>query len=96
MLDFIYKDAHGSKFNFIAYTPVVHDYTYRYLFSWYGPKEYGYIPSTEKQTLFYVIIEPDPGYEGRIKDWLKVREKDGKVLLEKTVKGGILVQKRNH
>lgn len=96
VIDYIYKDADGKKFNYIAYTPVVHDYTYQYLFSWYGEKKYHMIPAVNKADVFYVIIEPDPGYPGRIKDWLKVREHDGKVIKEKVVKGGITVQTRIH
>ncbi len=94
VLDYIYKDANGRKFNYIVYTPAVHDYPYQYLFSWYGIKQYGYIPSKEAKDLFYVIIEPDPGYEGRVKDWLKIRQNDGKVVKEKVIKGGIKVQQR--
>lgn len=96
IIDYIYKDARGKQFNCIAYTPVVHDYTYQYLFSWYGQNKYGYLPKTSKESLFYVIIEPDPGFEGRIVDWLKIREGDGKVLKEKVIKGGIKVQQRVH
>ncbi len=95
-VDYIYKESKNKNFNFIAYTPAVHDYTYRYLFSWYGKKTYGYTPSQKKEELFYLIIEPDPGYEGRIKDWLKVREGDGKIISNVKVKGGITVQKRIH
>lgn len=94
VIDYIYKDANGKQFNYIAYTPVVHDYTYQYLFDWYGKKAYGYSPSIETQDSLYVVIEQDPGYEGRIKDWLKIREGDGEVIAENVVKGGISVQKR--
>lgn len=94
VIDYIYKSAKGKQFNYIAYTPVVLDYTYQYLFSWYGSKKYGYVPAKKTEHLFYVIIEPDPGYEKRVVEWLKVREGDGKVIFEKVVKGGITVQTR--
>ncbi len=94
VIDYIYKDVDNKQFNYIAYTPSVHDYPYQYLFSWYGTKAYGYNPSVSTQKLLYVILEPDPGYEGRITDWLKVREGDGVVQEEVVVKGGIRVQKR--
>lgn len=96
VIDFIYKNANNKPFNYIAYTPVVHDFTYQYLFSWYGKKTYGYVPRQKRADLFYVIIEPDFGNEYRITDWLKIREKDGKILDEKIIKGGIKVQMRNH
>lgn len=94
VVDYVYKSANGKQFNYTAYTPVVHDYTYQYLFSWYGKKQYGYIPSGGVEKKLYLIIEPDPGYEGRITDWLKVREGDGKAIEEKVIKGGIKVQTR--
>ncbi len=94
VLDYIYDDANGQEFNYIAYTPAVHDYPYQYLFSWYGESEYGYAPAVDTKDLLYVILEPDPGYEGRLTDWLKIREGDGKIVNEKEVKGGIKVQRR--
>lgn len=94
VIDYIYKDANGRQFNEIVYTPAVYDFPYQYLFSWYGRVKYNYTPETKTEKLFYVVVEPDPGYEGRITDWLKIREGDGKVVKEKTVKGGISVQTR--
>lgn len=94
VIDYIYKNADGKKFNYTAYTPSVHDYPYRYLFSWYGMSKYGYTPDTDAQKQLYMILEPDPGYEGRITDWLKIREGDGKIINEKIIKGGIKVQIR--
>lgn len=94
VIDYIYKNADGKKFNYTAYTPSVHDYPYRYLFSWYGMNKYGYTPDTDAQKELYVILEPDPGYEGRLTNWLKIREGDGKIINENTIKGGIKVQKR--
>lgn len=95
IIDYIYKNSHGRQFNEIVYTPTVHDYPYQYLFSWYGKAKYGYTPSTKTQHLLYVVIEDDPGYEGRITDWLKIREGDGKIEEERVVKGGIRVQRRS-
>lgn len=94
VIDYVYQQARKRPFNEIVYTPVVHDYTYQYLFSWYGKNKYGYIPSKPTKKLFYVIIEPDPGSEWRITDWLKIRIGDGKVVKEQVVKGGIKVQTR--
>lgn len=94
IIDYIYNDAKGRNFKYIVYTPAVHDYSYRYLFSWYGKKEYGYIPSQENTALFYVILEPDYELPFRLKDWLKIRENDGIIQKEKIVKGGIIVQTR--
>lgn len=96
VIDYIYKDAHGKTFNYITYTPAVIDYPYQYLFVWYGNKTYGYVPANKKAELFYVIIEPDPDHPDRIEDWLNVRKGDGKIIGEKVVKGGIIVQKRVH
>lgn len=94
IIDYIYNDAKGKDFKYIVYTPAVNDYSYRYLFLWYGKKKYGYVPVQKNQTLFYVILEPDYELPFRLRDWLKYREGDGIVQKEKVVKGGIIVQTR--
>lgn len=96
VVDYVYKEAMNDDFNYIAYTPTVHDYTWQYLFSWYGKKRFGYSPNILKEKLFFVILEPNLEKPFLLENWLKVREKDGKILEEKTVKGGIIVQKRIH
>lgn len=93
-IDYVYKDANNRKFNYIAYSPAVHDFPYQYLFSWYGRTKYGYVPEAKTENLLYIIIEPNPGYPGRIEDWLKIRQGDGMVVKETVVKGGIKVQTR--
>lgn len=98
VIDYIYHSAHNQKFNYVVYTPPVHDYTYQYLFNWYGTKKYGYVPSkaTDKAKLFFLIIEPDTSHPFYITDWLNVRKNDGKIQSEKVIKGGITVQTRYH
>ncbi len=93
VIDYIYAQANGKPFKYVAYTPPVFDYTYQYLFKWYGPKKYKYLPSI-KSNLAFFIIEPDPGYEDRPKWWLEDRKNDGKIIKSKTLKGGIVVQTR--
>ena len=95
VVDYVYREASGKDFKYVVYTPPVFDYTYRYLFKWYGPEKYKYFPNKEARTAFF-IIEPDPGYEDRPKQWLKLRENDGKIIKSETVKGGIIVQTRTH
>lgn len=96
IIDYIYKNSNGKKFNYVAYTPVVHDYTYQYLFSWYGKKKYGYTPSNSHEKNFFLIIEPDYDHPFFLKRWLNVRKDDGKTLKEEVVKGEIKVQTRIH
>jgi hypothetical protein len=96
VVDYIYKQAAGKKFNLIAYSPAVFSYPYDYLFSWYGPKKYDYAPSQDHQKLFFVIIEPDFQHPTLLRDWLKLREKDGKIIKQQKVKGGVVVQIRIH
>lgn len=55
VIDVIYANAMGSSFKVYTYTPVIYDYTYQYLFSWYGNKHYGYIP----QDYAYLPDEPE-------------------------------------
>lgn len=95
VVDYVYNDARGRDFKYIVYTPAVHDYSYRYLFSWYGKKKFGYVPVQKSAGLFYVILEPDHDLPFRLKGWLRDREDDGAVQKEKIVKGGIIVQTRS-
>lgn len=94
VVDYIYMDANGKQFKYILYTPPVHDHTYKYLFSWYGKKTYGYTP-VEKTGIMYVILEPDRENPQRLTTWLKERERDGVILQQKKLPGGVVVQKRD-
>ncbi len=93
VIDYIYLQAKGKPFKYVTYTPPIYDYTYQYLFAWYGKNTYHYIP-VSKSDLAFFILEPDTQYPFRLTDWLKSREKDGKVIRDKVVKGGIRVQTR--
>lgn len=93
-IDYVYKEAKGKDFNVTPYTPPQIEYTWRYLFSWYGKNKYGYTPKTQRSERLYMVIEPDPGYEGRITNWLKVREEDGRTIKEITLPSGIKIQSR--
>lgn len=96
VVDYAYKEANGKDFKFVAYTPPVFDYTYRYLFMWYGEKKYNYLPTEETKdaTYSFFIIEPDPGYEDRPKWWLRDREKNGKIIKSYTLPSGVVIQTR--
>lgn len=97
-IDYVYSQASGKDFKFIVYTPPLFDYTYRYLFPWYGMKKYNYLPtkSTKDATFSFFIIEPDPGYEDRPKLWLKNRENNGKIIKSQKLSSGIVIQTRIH
>lgn len=96
VIDYIYQHAQGRPFNTITYTPPIHDYTYRYLFKWYGQHVYGYTPSTSNVEAFYVIVEPDNELPERRGQWIRDRSVDGVNLLEKEFDGGVIVQIRKH
>jgi 4-amino-4-deoxy-L-arabinose transferase-like glycosyltransferase len=95
VIDYIYKESNGKQFKYVTYTPPVYDFTYQYLFKWYGRNRYKYEPVVEASTAFF-ILEPDPGYEGRASEWLKLREGDGKIIKSKKLNSGIIVQTRIH
>lgn len=95
VVEYIYHDAKNTPFKYVVYTPPLYDYSYQYLFEWYGPKEYGFAPTIQAH-LAYFILEPDVQYPSRLYDWLKSREKDGKITQTKNFKSGIIVQKRIH
>ncbi len=96
VIDNIYKQADGKDFNYVVYTPPVHDFTYQYIFLWYGKKHYGYIPKKEKSSLFFLIIEPDYQHPFRLTNWLEERKNDGRIIKEQKEKGGIILQTRIH
>jgi hypothetical protein len=95
VIDYVYKQAAGKNFKYVVYTPPVYDYTYQYLFSWYGPQKYHYSPLVQSNLAFF-ILEPDLQYPFRLSDWLKQREADGRIIRSQEVKGGIIVQTRIH
>ncbi len=94
VIDYIYKTASGKPFKYNVYTPPIFDYTYQYLFLWYGKNKYGYLP-TQNSKLDFFIIEPDPGFPDRIQAWLSLRRNDGKMISNKKFPSGIIVQKRD-
>lgn len=92
-VNYVYKESYGKDFKYVVYTPPVHDYTYRYIFKWYGSKKYHYLPS-DKSRVAYFILEPDKQFPSRLNDWLKLREKDGKIIKTEKFKSGIIIQTR--
>jgi 4-amino-4-deoxy-L-arabinose transferase-like glycosyltransferase len=95
VIDYIYKQAAGKSFKYVVYTPPVYDYTYQYLFDWYGPKAYHYSPQVQAN-LAYFILEPDYQDPSRLRNWLIQREADGRIIRSQQVRGGIIVQTRIH
>ncbi len=95
VIDYVYNQANGKRFKYVVYTPPVHDYTYQYLFRWYGQKKYKYQSSVQENLAFF-IIEPDLQYQSRLNDWLKQRQEDGEIIKSEKIKGGIIVQTRIH
>jgi len=93
-IDYIYQDAKGEEFNVLVFTPPIYDYPYYYLLSWYGEKKYGYVPGEEKKGTFYLWIEPDPQKPWTYKGWLETVIKTGKILKEKKLPSGFIIQKR--
>ncbi len=44
VVDLIYKNSENNGFSVYTYTDTFYDYTYQYLFSWYGRNKYGFYP----------------------------------------------------
>lgn len=94
IVNYVYQKAKSREFKINVYTPPVFDYTYKYLFLWYGNNKYKTQPNNKAKLDFY-IIEPDPGFSDRIKAWLTYRKNDGKIINIKKFKSGITVQERD-
>lgn len=95
VIDYVYGQANGKSFKYVVYTPPLYDYTYKYLFMWYGPKTYHYSPSIQSN-LAYFILEPDLQYPSRLTDWLNQRTSDGKIIKNEKLQSGIVIQTRIH
>ena len=93
-IDYLYQDADGEEFNVLVFTPPVYDYAYQYLLTWYGQKQYGYLPGNKKEGLFYLWIEPEHGKPWTYQGWLETIIKTGRVLKEEKLPGGFIIQKR--
>ncbi|KKU92454.1 MAG: hypothetical protein UY21_C0001G0077 [Microgenomates group bacterium GW2011_GWA1_48_10] len=72
VVDYIYQDAAGEPFGYHNYgiVPYWEDAEWQYLFSWYGQKKYGYLPSRRAGNPLYLIYEPDPYLPEFQKRWL--------------------------
>lgn len=94
VLDFIFNETKGQKFNYIAYTiPYWKDEAWKYLFSWYGKNKYGYIPEKGEAKSFYVIIEGDTENPAYLKNWLNNLNQKSNILMKKNI-NNIIVEKR--
>ena len=93
VIDWVYENAKGEKFNVDVYVPPVIPHTYNYLFKWYGQKNYGYVPNEDRINLLYTLYEVDSPHPERLEAWLLRQKGIGKILEEKTF-GGITIQKR--
>lgn len=93
-IDYIYNDAKGKNFGLYIFSPPIYTYPYDYILSWYGQNKYGYIPENNKNGLFYLLIEEDRDKPWRQKGWMETVVKRGKILWEKKLPSGFLIQKR--
>jgi len=70
LIDYVYTDAQGGKFSYDYFSvPYWKEEAWAYLFSWYGEKRYGYLPSSEKGDEYYLVFEPDESISLYQKHW---------------------------
>lgn len=95
VINYVYGSSKNMPFSYESFTiPYWSQDGWRYLFSWYGKNNYGFIPKEgDGEKLFYVIIEPD-GSQDYLNNWLKERFLGKSILIEEKDFGGIKVQKR--
>ena len=95
VVDAVYQEAQGEEFVIQVYSPSVIDYTYQYLFLWYGEKTYGFVPPRQEgRKLVFSILEPERWNPKIIEAWLREREGDGTIVWDRMYPGEIRVQKR--
>jgi hypothetical protein len=94
-IDYIYKDARGKKFGLFIFSPPVYTYPYDYIIDWYGKKKYGYVPTTDKNGLFYLLINIDPDKPWSYNGWLQTVIKTGTIIKTVTLPSGFIVQVRD-
>lgn len=93
-LDYVYQDAKGEKFSFVAYTiPYWMDQGWQYLFSWYGLKKYGFVPEKGEGGTFYILWQKDYNNLSYQNDWFAGLNRKSKILSENQF-GEVRVQKR--
>jgi len=93
-IDYLYQEAKQEKFSVHLFTiPYFSDHAWRYLFSWYGEKRYGYLPTEAGSKTFYTIYQPDEGQPWFLSSWLAQEEKQGKII-ERNQFGIIRIEKR--
>ena len=93
-IDYIYENAKGKKFSLLIFSPPVYTYPYDYLLDFYAKKKFGYLPGKEKQGIVFLLIEKDPHQLWTYQGWLDTVVKGGKILENKTLYSGFIIQKR--
>lgn len=93
-INYIYKSAKGEKFSLLIFSPPVYTYPYDYLLDSYAKKKFGYLPSKEKKGLVFLLIEKDPHQPWTYQGWLDTVVKGGKILENRTLYSGFIIQKR--
>jgi len=83
IIDYVYADAAGKPFSVFVFMPPVYTWPYDYLFLTYAKEKYGYVPSSEKKGIAYMIIEMDGTKPWSYKGWLETVIKDGTPVWER-------------
>ncbi len=93
-VDYIYKDAKGEEFGLLVFAPPVYTPNYDYIVWWYGKNKYQYIPSLEKNGIFYLLMEPDPYKPFSYKGWMETVVVTGETIKQVKLPSGLIVEKR--
>lgn len=95
VVDWIFKDGEKGSFGYFVYTPEIYTHGMDYLISWSGKSHNETVLESKKQEITYLILYPHMANdEGAYDFWKKNTIKtNGKVILTKTFKGGIIVEK---
>lgn len=93
-LSYIYNDAGKNPYGILVFTPPVYTDAFDYLIWWNSYKNHTALPGKEKKGIVYLLMEPDPYKPRSHRGWLETVIKSGKILSEKTLPSGYIIQKR--
>ncbi len=90
-IDRVYAKAAGKPFGLLIFTPPVYTYEYDYILWWHGQRKYHYVPTSTKESLYFVIVQPDAARPWTYNGWLETVVKPERPLKFDRLENGLLI-----